>query len=170
MPHKPPVDEDPDAPPTEEERARAAELRSALDAKPGSNEDADLARALRAAWSPSELPADRHRGILEGALARSAGAGHPSRSPRRARVLRVAFGAAAVVALAAGVAAVVRTESPPEGVSYDTAAAAATSRSTQPLFTEAFARRGGESSRIDWIALARQSDLRDNEFARWGAR
>jgi hypothetical protein len=170
MPHKPPVDDDPDAPPTEEERARAEALRSALEDKPGSNDEADLARALRAAWSPSELSAARHQGILEEALARSVGAGRPLRSPRRARVLRVVFGAGTIVALAAGVAGVVRTESSPQGSSYEIATAVATSRSTQPLFAEAFARHGGESSRIDRIALARQSDLRDNEFARWGAR
>jgi hypothetical protein len=170
MPDKPPVDDDPDAPPTEEERASAEALRSALDGTPvtsGVNDDAHLARSLRAAWSPSELSADRHRRILDDALARSAPAARPQ---RRGRVLRLAFGAGTVVALAAGVAAVVWTEAPPEGAPYEAAAALATSRSTQPLFPEAFARRGGETSRIDRIALARQADLRDNEFARWGAR
>ena len=41
-------------------------------------------------------------------------------------------------------------------------------RSTQPLFTEHFEAHGGESARIDRIAIARAADLRDNEFARWG--
>jgi hypothetical protein len=171
MPDKPPVDDDPDAPPTEEELARAGELRAALEGAPGSNDDAHLARSLQAAWSPSGLSADRHRRILDDALARrslSSSAFRSTRAPRRGLVVRVAFGAGAVVALAAGVAVVVRTQAPAPAT-YE-AAAIATSRSTQPLFAEAFARRGGETSRIDRIALARQADLRDNEFARWGAR
>jgi hypothetical protein len=163
MPEKPTFDDDPDALPTEEERAKADELRAALDGGAGARDDADLARALRAAWSPSQLAADQHRRILDGALTRSA------RTARRARVLRVAFGAGTVVALAASVAAVVWSERRPGQSSY-AAAALATSRSTQPLFAESFARQGGETSRIDRIVLARQADLRDNEFVKWGVR
>jgi len=44
------------------------------------------------------------------------------------------------------------------------------SRSTQALFTDPFAPTGGESARIDRIAMARGADLRDNQFAKWGAR
>jgi hypothetical protein len=40
-------------------------------------------------------------------------------------------------------------------------------RSTQPLFREPFAERGAGSRRIDRIASARASDLRDNRYARW---
>jgi hypothetical protein len=43
-------------------------------------------------------------------------------------------------------------------------------RSTQTLFDAPFPRRGGESARIDRIARARGSDLRENRFARWGVR
>ena len=43
-------------------------------------------------------------------------------------------------------------------------------RSTQSLFEEPFAPRGGASARIDRIAMARSSDLRENRFARWGVR
>ena len=49
-------------------------------------------------------------------------------------------------------------------------AAVAVSRSTQELFPERFAPTGGESARIDRIAMARAADLRDNEFAKWGVR
>ena len=43
-------------------------------------------------------------------------------------------------------------------------------RSTQTLFDPGtpFARRGGESSRVDRIARARAADLRANRFAAWG--
>jgi hypothetical protein len=162
MPEKPTVDNDPDALPTEEERANADKLRASLEGH-GPSDDADLARALRAAWSPSQLAADRHRRILDDVLARS------ERKPRHSRVLRVAFGAGTVVALAASVTAVVWSERRPRQSSYEPATLA-TSRSTQPLFAESFARRGGETSRIDRIVLARQADLRDNEFVRWGVR
>ena len=50
------------------------------------------------------------------------------------------------------------------------AVAVAVSRSTQPLFPERFPATGGETSRIDRIAMARGADLRDNEFAKWGVR
>jgi hypothetical protein len=166
MPEKPPIYDDPDAQPTEDERAEADALRAALDGAPGSNDHADLARALHAAWSPSELSADRHERILEQALARSA---RPARQTGRGRVLRVVFGAGTAVALAAGVAAVIGTERAEEPAP-EAAAPLATSRSTQPLFAQSFERRGGESSRIDRIALARQADLRENEFTRWGVR
>ena len=49
-------------------------------------------------------------------------------------------------------------------------AASAVSRSTQALFPERFAATGGETARIDRIAMARATDLRDNEFAKWGVR
>jgi hypothetical protein len=44
------------------------------------------------------------------------------------------------------------------------------SRSTQALFPDRFAPVGGETARIDRIAVARAADLRDNEFAKWGVR
>ena len=121
---------------------------------------------MRAAWSPTELSAERHELILDQALARSA---RPVRPARRGRVLRVVFGAGTAVALAAGVVAVIGSERGEEPAP-EAAAPLATSRSTQPLFAQSFERRGGESSRIDRIALARQADLRENEFTRWGVR
>ena len=48
--------------------------------------------------------------------------------------------------------------------------ALAVSRSTQALFSDRFAPTGGETARIDRIAMARAADLRDNEFAKWGVR
>ncbi|HEY8086269.1 MAG TPA: hypothetical protein VIF09_00440, partial [Polyangiaceae bacterium] len=100
--------------------------------------------------------------LVAGALARH------DRKGRRT-VIRVSFGASAVLALAAAVLLFVRGDrQPPETVTD--AVAVAVSRSTQPLFPERFPATGGETSRIDRIAMARATDLRDNEFAKWGVR
>jgi hypothetical protein len=89
-------------------------------------------------------------------------------------VVRASFGAGALVALAAGVALVLRGPlgSPEAAAPVGPAASAAfaSSRSTQSLFPEPFASTGGETARVDRIAMARAADLRDNEFARWGIR
>jgi hypothetical protein len=164
MPDKPPPPVDPDAPPTDEERASAEELRRALEDPARAHDDAGLARGLRAAWSPPPIDPDAHHRILAAALAR------PDRQPaQRPRVVRVAFGAASALALAAGAAAVVQTQANAP-VPGQPPAAVAVSRSTQPLFDGRFPSVGGETSRIDRIALARAVDLRDNEFQRWGVR
>jgi hypothetical protein len=164
--------DDPDAPPTEEELAESRSLREALEdpaspAATGSGragEDAQLARSLASAWSPRDLTKDEHRVLVEKALDR-----HDGLRQRRARVVRVSFGAGAIIALAASVLLVVRGDrQPPETVRA--VAGLAVSRSTQPLFPDRFAPTGGESSRIDRIAMARGADLRDNEFAKWGVR
>jgi hypothetical protein len=46
------------------------------------------------------------------------------------------------------------------------------SRSTDDLFDphKEFPKTGGESARIDRIAMARTSDLRQNRFAAWGVK
>ena len=154
--------DDPDAPPTDEERAGAERLRTALEEPGLRNEDADLARALSAAWSPRDLSGDAHRALVERALVQ--------RDRRRRRtVIRVSFAASAVLALAAAVLLVLRSDrQPPE--TRVVAAAVAVSRSTQGLFPDRFPATGGETARIDRIAMARATDLRDNEFAKWGVR
>jgi len=154
--------DDPDAPATEQERAAADELRSALEDPRRSNEDADLARALSSAWSPRDLTAEQHRALVEQAISRRAAV------RRSGRVIRISFGVGAFVALAAGVLLVLR--SPRLDEPRSSAAGLAVSRSTQPLFPDRFAPAGGETARIDRIAMARAADLRDNEFARWGVR
>jgi len=166
-----PID-DPDAPPSEEELAASSALRDALDDPSATGAEVELARSLRSAWSPRDLAPEQHADLVKEAVAR-----RDTVRRRRATVVRVSFGASAVVALAAGVLLVVwngsggsmvgRPPSPDLARSY---AAVAVSRSTQPLFTDRFAPRGGESGRIDRIAMARASDLRDNEFAKWGVR
>jgi hypothetical protein len=159
-----PID-DPDAPPSEEELAASSALRDALDDPSAAGPEVELARSLRSAWSPHDIDPERHAAIVKEALAR-----HEAVRRRRATVVRVSFGASAVLALAAGVLLVVWNGRPPSPDLARSYAAVAVSRSTQPLFSDRFAPRGGESGRIDRIAMARASDLRDNEFAKWGVR
>jgi hypothetical protein len=153
---------EPDAPVTDEERAEAAKLREALDDPHLASPGAELARAISSAWSPRDLSPELHRELVEKALA-----GHDARR-RRGVVIRVSFGASAVLALAAAILLYVRSDRQPASVHV--VAAVAVSRSTQGLFPERFATAGGESARIDRIAMARAADLRDNEFAKWGVR
>jgi hypothetical protein len=154
-----------DAPPTQEEIARAEELRAALEDPRRSDENAELARALAAAWSPRDLAPERHRGILERAFSRA------DARRRRARTTAASIGAGAVIALAAGVFIVLWALGDPSGrPTGGSPFPVAFSRSTQALFAEGFSPRGGETSRIDRIATARAADLRANEFAKWGVR
>jgi hypothetical protein len=150
---------DPDAPPSDAERAEAESLRDALD-RGDEHPGAEIARVLSAAWSPRDIAPAEHRAIVERVLSRRAS---------RARVIRVSFGVSAAVALAASVLLFVYAGRHSPG-RPSTPASVAVSRSTQPLFPERFAALGGESARIDRIAMARSADLRDNEFAKWGVR
>lgn len=124
--------------------------------------DGALEEALRAAVAPAPLPMTEHDAIVarvfEGAARRDA-------APR-GRVIRVAFGVSAVLAVAAAVLLWIRRPETPEPRG---ASALINVRSTQPLFDEPF-RSGEASARIDRIAMARSSDLRENRFSRWGLR
>jgi hypothetical protein len=144
-------------PPSAEELAAAESLRDALADPSVKSADADLARAVALSHEPRAIDPEEHRAIV----ARGIDAGMRRRTRARGVVIRVTFGIAAVVALAAGVVLVVGRVAPP-------ATALAVSRSTQPLFSDPFPKMGSESSRVDRIAMARGGDLRDNEFARWG--
>jgi hypothetical protein len=123
------------------------------------NSDAELARAVSLSHEPRPIDPEEHKAIV----ARAIDTGMRRRNRSRRVVVRVAFGAAAVVALAAGVVLIVGRISAPADVQ-----ALAVSRSTQPLFSDPFPKTGSESSRVDRIAMARGGDLRDNQFARWG--
>jgi hypothetical protein len=167
--------DDPDAPPSKEEEAASARLRDALADATITNADADLARALSLAEQPRDLDSAEHRVMVE----RAVGAMRPKRN-----VVRVVFGAGTALALAAALVLVVgkslvlsRAGAPAEsplsmahpGVPSPLAAA----RSTQDLFTEPFEKplaRGAISARIDRIAMARSTDLRENRFAMWGVK
>jgi hypothetical protein len=150
-----------DAEPSPEEARAASELREALANPALPNDDAALLRALSLAQTPRPLAAGDHQAFLERALRKA-------RPERRGQVIRVAFGAiTATLAIAASVVFLVQ----PSATSLPAPTAAlARVRSTQPLFDGPFAHQGGESSRVDRIALARASDFRDNQFTRWGVR
>jgi hypothetical protein len=153
---------EPDTPISDEEQAAAERLRADLESASTSSGEAELAQALRAAWEPRDLPAAEHRALVDRVLERRRG-----RRVWLRPVTRVTLGRAAVVALAASVLlALVR----PDQYLMTPGPVLAVSRSTQGLFPERFATLGGETARIDRIAVARAADLRDNEFAKWGVR
>jgi hypothetical protein len=154
----------PAAPATPQEKREAERLREALAGR-GEHPDAHLARALRAAWEPSELDAELGEKLVRRALERR-------RAPS-GRVIYVAFGAAATLAVAAAVALVLSPELLGGGGTVAEAPAAisaplARSRTTQALFDAPFARHGGASERIDRIAESRARDYRSNLYARLG--
>jgi hypothetical protein len=168
-PPPPYLDMDPDAPPSEGEFRKASELRDALFDPMSANEDAALARALVLAHSPRSLDEGDNRALVERAL--SAPLARATRlAAVRARRSWSAWGVAGVSVAALAATAIVFV-----GFRYGTAAWSVPpqasvpryARSTQPLFHEPFAARGGGSTRIDRIASARASDLRENRFAHW---
>jgi hypothetical protein len=162
----PAVDDDPDAPPSEEERIASERLRDALADPSIENADADLARALALAHEPREIDAAEHQKIVANAVLRT-------RPPRR--VVKVVFGVGTALALAAAFVLVFGKLDMTKGPSMTipTAASLVPARSTQDLFDEPFAKplsKGAASARIDRIAMARSGDLRENRFATWGVR
>lgn len=160
--------EDPFAEPSEEEVRESARLRQALENDDGGHPDVELARVLRSAVKPS--------------APRTEAAVDPSRAPRATgRVIYATFGAVALAA-AAGFALLVagprsapvasRTPSAPAAVEMTAGAVARPgrllpSRTTGDLFSERFT-TGGTTERVDRIALAREHELRDNLYAKWG--
>ena len=148
--------DDPDAPPSEEEIRESQRLRDALEDASKESADADLLRAVKHAAEPKAIAkSDLDEAVKSGMV----------RGERRSGgvVIRVAFGASFVLAAAAAIVFFL-------GRGPVQAPELVHARSTQPLFTERFESRGGESARIDRIAVARAADLRENHFARWGVR
>lgn len=160
----------PDAPPTEEELREARALAEALESRastdsprsPLHSDDAAFLRAVAIAEGIGvpELDPEKNARLVERALARASSTPEPK---REGRVIRVAFGAVTALSLAAAVVFAI-VKAPPA----EPSPALAQSRSTQELFREPF--HGEASARIDRIAMARSSDLRENRFARWGVR
>jgi len=165
-PTPPLLEMDPDAPPTDDELRAAAELRDALSDPTHESEDAAFARALVLAHSPRSLDAEANAALVARALAPPEATVVSLVAVRSARVRRVRV-AAAVSVLALAAAALVFQASSPARVAAVAPALPMRARSTQPLFREPFAARGGASARIDRIASARADDLRANMFARW---
>jgi hypothetical protein len=171
-PKSPPIAEtDPDAPPSEEELRQAAELREALADPSRENDSAALARAVVLAHSPRPLDDVLHRALVAQALAPRPGT-VTNLSAVRARRARTGVLVAAVSSMAVAAAALVFQQ--PSAAPVAQVEPATTpplrARPTQALFREPFAAHGGESARIDRIASARASDLRENMFARWDVR
>jgi hypothetical protein len=156
-----------EAPPTEAELSEAEALRAALDGSDGSHRQAELARAVALAWDPRDLSREEHAALVQRAISTA-----PTRTLRRALVVRLTLGTGALMALAASVLLVLWTDRSQgtRGLARMAGPALAVSRSTQDLFHTQFPATGEERARIDRIAMARASDLRDNEFAKWGVR
>ncbi|WP_437625793.1 hypothetical protein [Sorangium sp. So ce1151] len=143
------------------------------------DELAELAAALRAAWRPAPLPELRSRTLVEAAL-------RAAPAPRARRIAPVTMAALSTLAAAAAAAALIFGELREERAFVARAPAAPgaaavaaaplppliEARSTAALFDPAapFPREGGQTERIDRIAAARASDLRQNRYAAWGVR
>jgi hypothetical protein len=153
--------EDPFAEASPEELAESERLRQALDGQ-GDHRDAQLARALSAAFSPSFAPPLVEPKSL------------PSAPPRRSA--QVIFYRFAAVASALAVAAAVLlqlTLASRQRANSAPAPDLATLALAQSRSTAAFFRADTESApseRIDRIASARSRELRDNRYALWGVR
>jgi len=160
-PMRPPFPSDPDAPATEEELREAEGLRDALGDAGVPHEGASLARAIVLAHAPRPLDEDENRALVEAALRVPTVVVKPRRAARAFGWVSAGMG---TLALAAAVLLFLRAQ--PDGLATQVIPLRE-ARSTQTLFHEPFAERGGESRRIDRIASARASDLRDNRFARW---
>jgi len=165
---------------TANERREADALRASLEASDESHEGVLLAAALRSAHAPSPIEPSKNELLVTAALAK-AGEAKPTGKPR-ARVVAITMVAmTAVAAMAAGVALVFPHASDTTAGAPLAAAQVAAShepikmiaaRSSQDLFDadKPFPKEGGESARVDRIAAARASDLRENRFNAWGVR
>jgi hypothetical protein len=158
---RPPLPSDPDAPATEEELREAEALRMALGDASVPHEAASLARAIVLAHAPRPLDEEVNRALVEAAVRVPTVVVRPRRA---ARTFGWVSAGAGTLAMAAAVLLMLRAQ--PDGITTQVIPLRE-ARSTQALFREPFAEHGGESRRIDRIASARASDLRDNRFARW---
>lgn len=149
---------DPLAPATPEELVESERLRAALDGG-GRHPLAELAVALNAAAGTRPLSSRESR-----------------TNGRRAKVLYVAFGAAAAVTALAAAAAMVLfpVQDPLRPLAESRARRGPTeqlavSRTTAGLFASRY-EIGRATERLDRIAEARRRDLRQNRYLGWGVR
>jgi len=167
-PTRPPFDEvDPDAPASDEERREADSLRAALDDPRSLHEGAELARALVAAHVAPPLDVAANRALVARAVGPTGVVVVRTRVRRRAGVW--VGSAAGALALAAAVLVAIMPRRDVEAPRADLQPLL-NARSTQPLFRHPFETRARASDRIDRIAMARGSDLRDNLYTRWDVR
>lgn len=154
-----------DAPATAPEKIAAERLREAI-AEPRSDDrdepEIEVLDALVSAYRPRGIDPLRNELLITRALKRSS-----QRTAQRRVLPFVTAAVLGVAAMAAGVTMFLSSGSPKVA-----APELQRSRSTAELFDVAtpFPREGGESARVDRIATARASDLRDNRFALWGVR
>lgn len=149
---------DPLAPATPEERAGAERLRLALEGE-AESEYLPLARALRLAHGTEPASRERAEAAHSRAIEKAA--------PPRNNVIYAAFGAVSGVFVLAAAVALALT--PLHKSAPQARAELARSRSLAPVLS-AEAARLSASERMDRIASAREKDLRQNRYARWGVR
>jgi len=152
---------------TAAERDAAERLRAELDGEAPLRAGA-LLHALKVAAAPAPISTERNEALIEAALARQPLRRRAASVRRLAPVTMAAL--AGITALAAGVALFVGPPGP--GARSASAGALIRARSTEALFDAStpFPRSGEESARVDRIASARASDLRNNRYASWGVR
>jgi hypothetical protein len=138
----------------EQERDAASQLGESLELD-------DIATLLRAAHDPSAISARVEQRIRFAALS--------APNERRPRVASATLWGtlAAAAAVALWVTSSLQTKMSNIESHRSSALNYAQSRSTDALFTEAFA-QSTPSERIDRIALARQRELRENRYRKWG--
>lgn len=153
--------DDPDAPPTAEELAMIAKL----DGEMSASED-EFAEALKAAYAPQDIDHATHERLVSKALEQLPTAAAKQKVSKENRVAKWVFGASTTLAIAAGVALILKTSLTGPGPSQPELVKC---RTTADLFAEPFA-AGEQSSRLERISAARERDLRANSFARWGVR
>lgn len=151
---------DPLAPPTPEEREAAERLRAALDGGVPSEHSA-LIEALRFAHGAEGARADAALEAHARALQAAA--------PKRSNVVYAFFGAVSGVLALAAAFVLVLTPLHERAEPKEQRVELARSRSLAPV-VDVEGERLSPSARMDRIANARERDLRNNRYARWGVR
>ncbi len=149
-----------EAPACDAELLAAARLASLLDGateEDTSGAEGHLALALRAAWQPEPLP----RPTLDASVDRALFTARRGQVRARWWIAAGSVAAAAAVLLAVGQQRRQRAEAPVAELRL------VSPQSTQSLVAQDFSHTTA-TERIDRIAEARQRDLRENNFRRWG--
>ena len=144
---------------SEQERVDAEALRAALEGEPNAHDSelAEFAPVSAALREAAKLSKDANDRLIVDALKIV----HAASSNVAAFRRRAIIAAATTLAIAAGFAVFLLQNKP---IRDDLAQ----QRSTAPLFHEAFPASGRTTERVDTIVAARERDLRENQFARWG--
>ena len=145
-------EDDPDAPPSEEEVAESERLRQELDDPSSKHPDVALMRALRHAIEPRAIEAATHARILERAVPK----------PKRSTNFYYLLGG---LAAAAGVVLYMQN-----GNRMNAPQAMALDLVKPHQSTELLPKEGVGSIRVDTIVASRARDLRKNRYAKWGVK